>query len=577
MRGQPRLLPIFLAFTAFVGIVALAATADASTVLKETFSDDSWRERWIPSADPKYSGKFGWEASTDTEDKGLLVTSPARHYAISHVLPTPFKPNGGTTVLQYEVRLQNGLTCGGAYLKFLTHDAAFTPGAFTNESPYTIMFGPDRCGTDTNKVHFILRHRNPISGAWEEKHLQGVPAVPSDALPHVYTAILRADNSVTILVDGEEKKVGSLLADMAPPVNPDKEIVDPNDVKPKDWVDEASIPDPSAVKPADWDEDAPREVEDEDAVMPAGWLEDEPEMVEDSEVAQPDDWDEDEDGAWEPPLVRNPRCEGAPGCGPWKRPMKRNPKFQGKWTPPLIPNPKYKGPWAPRKIPNPHYHKDTQPSDVAPIGAVGIEIWTMSDGIMFDNVLLTSSEEEAAAFREDTWAGKHAALKALAAERAPQEADEPSDVSVLTDIIAYIEGILLAPQWRFAAPLTQPLLSMLRAYPFLLPLVALVPEVLLLGTLYHLCCVRGRRSRHRAARAAKASAAAAPPPKAQEVVSEAVPIKQEAAQADDGDTGSGAEEDDDAAAKKSSQPASAASSTARNLKQRTTGRVRRDA
>ena len=53
-----------------------------------------------------------------------------------------------------------------------TNDALSADG-FKAETPYTIMFGPDHCG-ETNKVHFILRHRNPLSGEWEEKLLGGL-------------------------------------------------------------------------------------------------------------------------------------------------------------------------------------------------------------------------------------------------------------------------------------------------------------------------------------------------------------------------------------------------------------------
>lgn len=42
------------------------------------------------------------------------------------------------------------------------------------------------------------------------------------------------------------------------------------------------------------------------------------------------------------------------------------------------------------------------------VGAVAIEIWTMDDGIFFDNVVVTSSADEAAAIRETTWESKHA-------------------------------------------------------------------------------------------------------------------------------------------------------------------------
>jgi hypothetical protein len=41
------------------------------------------------------------------------------------------------------------------------------------------------------QVHFILRHKNPVSGEWEEKHLV-TPPVPDtmDKLTHLYTAIM---------------------------------------------------------------------------------------------------------------------------------------------------------------------------------------------------------------------------------------------------------------------------------------------------------------------------------------------------------------------------------------------------
>lgn len=40
-----------------------------------------------------------------------------------------------------------------------------------------------------------------------------------------------------LLVDGEEKKAGSILEDFDPAVNPPEEIDDPKDSKPDDWVD----------------------------------------------------------------------------------------------------------------------------------------------------------------------------------------------------------------------------------------------------------------------------------------------------------------------------------------------------
>ena len=53
----------------------------------------------------------------------------------------------------------------------------------TPDSPYIVMFGPDKCG-DTNKVHFILRHQNPVSKEWEEKHFKSDTPVRPTLTPH---------------------------------------------------------------------------------------------------------------------------------------------------------------------------------------------------------------------------------------------------------------------------------------------------------------------------------------------------------------------------------------------------------
>ncbi|KAG6712283.1 hypothetical protein I3842_05G096200 [Carya illinoinensis] len=280
------------------------------------------------------------------------------------------------------------------------------------------MFGPDKCGS-TNKVHFILKHKNPKSGDYVEHHLKYPPSVPSDKLSHVYSAILRPDNEVSILIDGEEKKKANFLSgdDFEPPLIPAKTIPDPDDKKPEDWDERAKIPDPEAVKPDDWDEDAPMEIEDTEAVKPEGWLDDEPEEIDDPDAAKPEDWDDEEDGEWEAPKTDNPKCEVAPGCSVWKRPMKRNPAYKGKWHAPLIDNPNYKGIWKPQDIPNPDYFELEKP-DFEPIAAIGIEIWTMQDGILFDNILIAGDEKVAESYRLTAWKPK------FEAEKEKQKAEE---------------------------------------------------------------------------------------------------------------------------------------------------------
>lgn len=85
------------------------------------------------------------------------------------------------------------------------------------------MFGPDRCGA-TNKVHFIFRHKNPLTGEYEEKHLKNPPAIKNTKTTALYTLIVKPDQTYEIKINDESKKSGSLFDDFDPPVNPPKEI-----------------------------------------------------------------------------------------------------------------------------------------------------------------------------------------------------------------------------------------------------------------------------------------------------------------------------------------------------------------
>lgn len=65
------------------------------------------------------SGTWKHAKSEGHEDYGLLVSQPAKKYGIAVDLPEKVDPKDGSVVLQYDLRLQSGLECGGAYLKFL--------------------------------------------------------------------------------------------------------------------------------------------------------------------------------------------------------------------------------------------------------------------------------------------------------------------------------------------------------------------------------------------------------------------------------------------------------------------------
>uniref|UniRef100_A0A8C4HE24 Calnexin n=1 Tax=Dicentrarchus labrax TaxID=13489 RepID=A0A8C4HE24_DICLA len=263
------------------------------------------------------------------------------------------------------------------------------------------------------KLHFIFRHKNPKTGEYEEKHAKKPDAdlrtYYTDKKTHLYTLVVNPDNTFEVLVDQTVVNSGSLLTDMTPPVNPTAEIEDPDDQKPEDWDERPKIQDPAASKPEDWDEDAPAQIPDEDAVKPDGWLDDEPEYIGDPDAVKPEDWDEDMDGEWEAPQVPNPACETAPGCGAWKRPMIDNPNYKGKWKSPMIDNPNYQGVWKPRKIPNPAFFEDLQPFKMTPFSALGLELWSMTSDIFFDNFFITDDRNTAERWANDGWGLKKAA------------------------------------------------------------------------------------------------------------------------------------------------------------------------
>lgn len=227
-----------------------------------------------------------------------------------------------------------------------------------------------------------------------------------DKQPHLYQLALYPDNTFTIQVDHKIINQGSLLTDFNPSVNPPKEIDDPNDTKPANWDEREKIPDPDAQKPEDWDENAPPQIPDINAVKPEGWLDDETEMISDSNAEKPEDWDTEIDGEWEAPLVTNPICEKAVGCGLWKPPLVANPNYKGKWRAALLDNPNYQGKWFPRKISNPDYFEDLYPFKMTSIAAVGIELWSMSSAILFDNMIITDDATAA-----DNWAAQTYDLK----------------------------------------------------------------------------------------------------------------------------------------------------------------------
>jgi len=109
-------------------------------------------------------------------------------------------------------------------------------------------------------------------------------------------------------------------------------------------------------------------------------------------------------------------------------PTKPNPEYKGKWYAPLVDNPAYKGVWAPRKIPNPGYFEDKTPvQSLHKIGGVGIELWTMTEDILFSNIYVGHSAADAKALAQETFHVKNKVEKAAEAKK-QQAFEEDGDV-----------------------------------------------------------------------------------------------------------------------------------------------------
>jgi len=122
---------------------------------------------------------------------------------------------------------------------------------------------------------------------------------------------------------------------------------------------------------------------DPDDVKPEGY-DDIPKQIVDPEASKPDDWDTDADGEWEAPMIANPDYKG-----PWKAKQ--------------IDNPDYKGPWVHPEIDNPDYVSDDTLYSYESFGAIGIDIWQVKSGTIFDNIIITNSVKEAESFLADTY------------------------------------------------------------------------------------------------------------------------------------------------------------------------------
>jgi len=352
-------------YNIFGVLVGIAALVSGKIYFKEDFNDGGWKDRWVVPSKWKAKsdlGKWEWTAGEwygDASDKGLQTKTDARFHGISAKMDEPFTNTGKPLVLQFSVKYEQDIDCGGAYIKLL---GDMDQDKFGGDTPYQIMFGPDVCGSSNRKTHVIFNYPPKNDNLLVKNEVK----CETDRVTHVYTLVVRPDKTFEVFIDLKSVREGNLEEefDFLLP----KTIKDPSVSKPKDWVDIKKIPDPNDTKPEGYD-DIPAEIPDPDAT-------------------KPEDWDDEEDGEWEAPMISNP-------------------KYKGEWKPKMIDNPDYKGEWKHPEIPNPDYAEDKELYvRCKDCTHVGFELWQVKAGTVFDDIIVTDSFDEAKEFAEKTWGKK---------------------------------------------------------------------------------------------------------------------------------------------------------------------------
>uniref|UniRef100_A0A8K9WKS9 Calnexin n=1 Tax=Oncorhynchus mykiss TaxID=8022 RepID=A0A8K9WKS9_ONCMY len=193
----------------------------------ETFDSDPLDRRWVQSKAVKetdaealkYDGQWVVEepaAAMYPGNRALVMKSSGRHHAIAAYLHTPFNFMHTPLCLQYEVRFGRDVECSGAYIKLLTQTHLLRLSQFSESTPYSVMFGPDKCGT-SHRLHLIVRVTDSSNGRNQEIHapqpVDDLTVYFTDRQPHLYTLQLYQDSRYEIFIDQSLISQGRLLTD----------------------------------------------------------------------------------------------------------------------------------------------------------------------------------------------------------------------------------------------------------------------------------------------------------------------------------------------------------------------------
>ncbi|EHB18538.1 Calreticulin [Heterocephalus glaber] len=215
--------------------------------------------------------------------------------------------------------------------------------------------GPDICGFGNNTVQVTLQYQ----GKYHANNKTIKCRTNKDI--HLYTLIIHPNATYAVKIDNEQVTAGGLEDDWV--FLPPRKTKDPYARKPRKWDEHLQIEDSEDKKPEDWEDF---------------------EFIPDPDAKKPDDWNKAIDGPWGGPLTPNLKYEGQ-----WKPRVSDNPNYQGEWIHPETDNPAYK--------PDPtlcHYYYTS---------VLGLDLWQIKSGSIFDNFLLTNDEEFAEEVGNKTW------------------------------------------------------------------------------------------------------------------------------------------------------------------------------
>jgi len=334
----------------------LVSLAYSRVFLEEHFSS-GWEERWKrPDIIKKglLLGRFRLSSGNffgdEQRQRGLETLDSRRNYLFYSNFSKPFDSRNGDLIIQYSVRLDMYVDCAGEYIKLFGSPSS--PTSFSNETFYSIMFGPDVCGATLHQTKVIIGYNGTYYPLKKRINCY------KDHMTHCYTLIIRRNNTVAVKIDGDTVVEGPIAELFDVPLT--NTIPDPKSQKPINWDDIEYIVDPEDRKPSDWIDE--QFIEDPDAFMPPSW---------------------DDSVPWAPPMIKNP-------------------DYIGEWKPRYIPNPNFKGHWMPEYI-------ETQPTPDPEFGHfpsltfLGIDLFQSCPGSILSNFLVTDDEEYANQVLKDTF------------------------------------------------------------------------------------------------------------------------------------------------------------------------------